>query len=191
MAKAKFSATESLIRTEISLSETRIERLCKAVGPDMPVAETITGIAIHALEAIADGGIMLTPADVDLMSQSIGQPVLGVEDILPLVESGAGMRGGHHRYWVDFDPVDYPVLAQRAEFQGVSVEEICQRVMDEVRDNGWFFEVNPSTQRVLMTKEDKTELEGLLGKGFSNGTELAVLIKEALGASSPFSDLSV
>jgi hypothetical protein len=182
------TSPEVLIHTQVSLTQDQVKKLC-ADDPDANVGERISGIATYSLQCLADGGMVVKPLEMRAIEQSIGQAVASGEEILPFIEAGSERAGGKLRAVWYVDPAYEEQLRQMAEFQNRPVDEIVQAAMDEAVDNGWLLgEVLPPPRRVLMTPDDYNALKDILGSDFSNGTELADLVKKSTGATSPFMD---
>jgi len=180
---------KTLIHTQIELESEQIEKLTSMVEEEASVAEKVGGLAQTALTDLANGGMMLEPITMRALEQSIGQAIEGQGQILSLVEAGAGQADGRMVLKWSIDPTYMPQLEAMATFQECSVLELAQRTIDTCVDQGWAIgDVQPMPERVLMSKEDKSAIEQVLGGAFTNGTELSQLLKVALGMTSPFTE---
>jgi len=171
-----------LIPVTLTVSQKQVDELMKRLPGDAGPGPAIAAYANSLVCALADGGMILRPDEVDRIEQSIGQEIGGVDDIVPLLEAGAGRSGGKLRGFWEIDPTYEPAIASKAEFQEIPVNELVQRVIDECVDQGWLLgDIIPQPQRVLMTPEDHQRLVDELGGQFYNGTELAAMIHAKLG----------
>lgn len=182
--------SQILIHTQVEVDEKQLEKILAMVDEEASPAEKVGGLAQTALVALADGGMMLDPLTMRAMEQSIGQPIEGQDQLLALVEEGAGQAGGKLTLRWSVDPVYLPTMQNMADFQGRTVQEIAQNCLDTAVDSGWLIgEVLPNPERVLMSKEDKAALVAVLGSDFTDGTQLAELLKQNLGMTSPFDEV--
>ena len=186
MAKNKESA-DVILHIPLKMSQTRLDALCGVIDGDALATDKIASCATRVLESLADGGLLLEPQQVKSIEESTGQQVASAEDLLPLVEAGAGRAHGKLTVIAEIDPCYEETMQNMADFQGCSKEEVAQRCFDEALDQGWLTgEITPSPARVLMSAEDKKALVEVLGGDFDNGTELAALVMKALNPTVTF-----
>ena len=186
MAK-KSNQEEVRIVAELRLTADQVANIAKLMGGEGTETEKVVAAAQGTLQDIAGGGLVLTGKDISVIEQSAGVSIGNVDDVLEMAESSTGRKGGKLAGWWEVDPTYEETITQMAEFQGREVHELVQSTIDTCVDNGWLYgEVVPNPERVLMPPDAKKELEELLKGQFSNGSELANLIREALGVNSTF-----
>lgn len=78
----------------IALRTEHVRRLCEALpGDGLTDGEKLAAIAAGALESLADGGLMLSPDQVQRL-QDATQAEVSFASLLPLVEAGTGTQDG-------------------------------------------------------------------------------------------------
>lgn len=175
--KASFYGSLSLLQDEA-------DTICGLIeDPNISPVQKIFAAAAEAMRSIAAGGKILSASIVDRIEQILGDDF--DEEILPeLIEQASHRRGGNLCGYWEIDPVYEKALSETADMRGVTLQELVQDMMDTAMDNEWLYQVDPRPTQVLMTSEDKAQVEELLGRKFSNGTELAEAIRSFCGSDS-------
>lgn len=166
-----------LINVDLALTRDQVEALVGAVPGDDAPARKISGIAVGCLVDLVAGGILLPPSAVARMREALKETPT-VDVVVEQFEKGVGREMGKLSIVVGLDPAYEGILQEAAQFNGMTIQEMIQNSWDTAWDNGWLYDPHDRVQRVLMTTEQKQELETLLGKTFANGTELYAAVKE-------------
>lgn len=153
-------------------------------------AQKIGGIALQLLRDQADGGLMIRPGEMQRITEATGvDPECG-EDLVQVLSGATGVEEGKHRVAVLIDPSYYPAYQEIAAIQERPVEALFQEAIDAALEQEWVYQLKPeqAPARILMPPSIKEELEQLLDGKFSTGTELAALVKKAIGGDGLFGE---
>ena len=161
---------------EITIQDKWIKAIHQAAPGDFPVASKVEALAQGFFTDMLLGAIMMSPIEVKKMEETIGKEVFP-SDIMEQFQRGVGRREGRLEFTIALDPADEGPVQAAAEFQGCTIKDVLQKCWQEAWYQGEFYNRSNFSQHVAMTHEDKKELAAILGKDFSNGTELAGLVK--------------
>ena len=184
MAKSKTDSTRAEvihIAGAIAPPKDNADALLAGMDGEGSPAEKLLGAATGALITLAEGGMMLSAAITSRISEIVGEDI-DPEQLPALVEQALSRRGGKLCGYYEIDPAYEEALREIADQQGVEISALIQDMMDTAMDNGWLYSIDPRPQQVLMTQEDHAQLESMLGEKFTTGSELAALVRQALGA---------
>ena len=169
---------KKVFSAEIELSEKQTKNIIDKVGAiGMTDAQVIEGVAIAALEDIADGGILLSGSEGKQLRSILGD-VDSNQAIVDAVEAGVGRKDGGPQFFWRVDPTEEPYYRQQAEIQGISFENFSQAVVDWGVANGWAGALSPGTAVIFITQADLNEVSKILGVDYANGTQMADFIKK-------------
>lgn len=178
MAKKSSEPSTTTLSVDLVIDQKHMDAIAGSVPGEGSAGHKTAQVALGLLEQIAEGGMMLPPLIVAKMRESLGKdPEL--TDILDQFEKGVGRRGGQLSITISLDPVHEQTLREAAKFNNFATPELyMQNLWDTFWDNGWVHDTIPAPVCVRMTPQDFSDLQDLLGKGFSNGTELVAAIRD-------------
>lgn len=168
---------ETTYSCAITVQKSWTKGIEQTVPGDYPFQAKVEALAGQFLTDMCLGAIMMQPHEVKKLQEVLGKEVFPA-DIMEQFQRGVGRKEGKLQITISLDPAYEGVARQAAEFQGVGIKELLQKAWDTAWDNGDFYDPRVSTERILMTHEDKKELVAVLGKDFANGTELAAMVKQ-------------
>jgi hypothetical protein len=183
MAKKQSAEPGStIINVDLQLQEEAIVRIAASVEGDDSPPRKVGRVAMGLLEALASGGVMLTPLQVQRVQDAAGKE-LDAEDISCLAEVGSGRKDGQCSFTLNIEPAYLDLLRPVADFQGVTIEQVLQNAMDQAWDNGWLYADTPTIQldRIVLTQKDRKRMETLINRKFTSGSDLVAGLAEALG----------
>lgn len=169
---------------DLQLDESESEQVINMV--DDPALDTdskkIGAVAVTCLKELANGGVLLTAAEVEHIAASTGVRLSCAEDILPFVANGSGYSGGKMVVHIEIDPADVEAHEGIARTQDRTVQELFQETLNSALDQEWDYQLTPEQRplRILMSPREAEELSTMLGGKFSTGRELSALLRGAL-----------
>src|SRR5512146_3497541 len=153
------------------------ERLAEAVPGAASLAEKLGSLAATALSDLAGGGLLVDPATVEEIRRR-GVELSYGRDLIPAIEQARGYADGQVAGQWRLDPVWAPRLQEIAARQGVSVQELVQRIIDEIMGRGWIYDVEPDDGRTLhVTAADEKLLEEILGRKGITGSDVVAYLR--------------
>jgi hypothetical protein len=167
MAKVKIPLT-------LTLSEAHFQKICDQVEGEGEDAQKFALYTQEAMEALAKGAMLLSPEVAARLSDI--DPQLGDPDALvEAIERGMGVHEGQMVARWDIDPSLYESIRQRAEINGVTVEQLVQEGMDqavalgwlwdlEARGRTWFFDREQYAQLCKLMEEKEVTVDMLLSR---------------------------
>lgn len=195
--------TKTLV-VELTMKSSHVNAIASSVPGEAPMPSKIAMAALGLMEDVAEGGIMLPHLPVQRMTEALGREP-GVNDIVEKFSIGCGRRGSSLAITIYLDPVDEPVAIEAARCNGFQdPQSYMQTMWNDAWERGWFHPVSiqnphggnpvqlspndPMPAHVRMSAGDYAELKSFLGKDFSNGTELAALVKELASGGGIFAE---
>jgi hypothetical protein len=177
---------DKIVNVDLALSTERFETI-KAMVENEALTDTqkIGGVALSLLQDLADGGLMLKAEEVARIATATGlDPECG-EDLIEAISAGTGREEGSLKVFILIDPSYEMAYQEIADMRGQPIQQLFQDLMDFVIAQQWVNDLPSEKQpvAVLMTPEDKAELEKLLGGKFQTGTDLAGLVKKLVADS--------
>lgn len=189
MAKPKPTEALKIFNVDLPLTEGQAQKIYELVTEEgLTEAQKIGGVALGLLQHQAEGGLMLKSAEIDAIEQCTGVALEEGIDLIPILSEATGRVEGKLMIPYYVDPADEAGYQAIADAQGRSIEEVFQEITTYVMDNEMVYNVMPPNrpEAVYMLPATKQELEGILEGTFSNGTELAALVKKFIGADGLF-----
>lgn len=171
------SDVEKTYSCAIVIHNRHLRAIDRHVEGDVPIQTKIELLAQQFISDMLAGGMILQSNECNKLNEVLGKEAFP-SDIIEQFQRGVGRREGKLQIMISLDPAYEGVAQAAADFQGITIHDLLQRAWDTAWDNGDFYDPRVSTERVLMTHEDKKELAAILGKDFANGTELAALVKQ-------------
>ncbi len=191
MARKTDKADTVVFSSEISLSRDHVSALVEMCDDKtLNQHQVVEALALTCLTQLADGGMLLLASEMQRITDATGISPINGEELIPYLSASTGREEGKLKVSVLIDPAYEESYAEIAKMQDRDIEELFQEGMDMVLANEWAYEI-PSERRpihVLMPPQAKAELEEILGEPFSTGSDLAKLVKKALGGSAGLFD---
>ena len=162
-----------------------------ADNPNLTDVQKIGGGALNCLQNLVAGAILLEPDEVARIKEATGAEFSCGEDLIPYLSEATGVEEGYYTFKVKIDPAYHEAVKEIADIRGWEVNQLIQEAIDNAFVNGWFESIPDNRiAMVNMSASEKAGLEDLLGGKFSNGTELAAMIRKLTGEDTGiFSDL--
>ncbi len=182
MAKAVHKA-DVLVPLEITLNPAQMAYLASMVAhSEDSDFRKVQSVILRLVEDQAAGGLMLRAEEVKRITDSTGlDPSCGA-DLMPFLQAGTGRAEGCLTCVVPLDPAYEEAVREVARVRGCQAEDIIRDMLHVGFMQEWYEHLPEQPEHVLMTKADKKSLEELLGEKFTYGTELASMVRKALGA---------
>lgn len=159
----------------VMLREDRVSRIDEAIRGDMPTVEKVAGVASDLLNKLADGGMMLSPQDVEKIHTAIGD--FTPDALIAAVDKTAHRRGGAVvAEWV-VDPSWVGPLEEISKQQGSSLQALIQDMMNTAVANQWFYSITPEPATLRMTAADNEFLKEALGMERFSTADIIHLLK--------------
>jgi hypothetical protein len=177
--------------TDLKFTAEQSGVLIEMASGDQNPTQKMSQVANHILATVADGGLLLTSKEVQRIVDATGVDPETGEDIVKVLSEATQMEEGCHKVSVRIDPSYYPAYEEIATMQERPVVALFQEVMDMGLEQEWAYQLTPGQRpaTILMRPEDKAELEEMLDGKFQTGTELAALVRKALGTDGLFDDV--
>lgn len=162
----------------VKMSKVAYDKLLALIPGDDPDAHKVAGVIDGLLADLGDGGMMLSPTDVERIRTAV--PGAGPDEIITAVEESAGMEEGRSVVkWVLDDTMLAP-LQQTADQQGVTVQECAQNMMDYAVANGWFYEILLTSRALWFDQAQFESLKKITGMEDLTGGQLIAMLEQAV-----------
>jgi len=168
--------------------ESQLGRIVEMVDGDAPPANKVDAFVNEMVRQVIDGGMILPPSVVDRLLE-ISPDMEDSDRLVEAVEMGTGMNGGDMIIRWPIDPALTQPLKDRAETNGVSVQQLIRDTMDQFVALGYFYDVGVDMKTVFLSREDEKIAAEILGnKDFTSADIMDALRKIALPAPYPDED---
>lgn len=174
-------AQQFRLMMDVPLSQRRLDYLASTVEAPGTPAEKAKAVILALVEAMADGGLMLSADEVQRIRESTGVELTCGADLLPFLSEATGREAGCRVIKILIDPAYETPLDEIATVRGQTVEEILRETLQVALDNNWYESLPEAPRTFRMTEVDAKALEEVLGETFANGTDLAKLIRKTMG----------
>ena len=189
MAKPKTTDTTKIFNLDLPITEANCKKITAMIErEDLSEAQKVGGVALQLLNDLAEGGMMLKSDDMEAIRQATGIDVESGADLIAPLSEATSRKSGMLMIPYYVDPSVEAAYQNIADMQSRTVQELFQEVTDFVIENEMVYNLLPQQRpdAVYMTPAARAELVGVLEGEFSNGTELAKLVKKFIGADGLF-----
>ncbi len=171
-----------ILPMEVALSAGQVKYLASMVSGDNqePEIRKAQSVILRLIDDQTAGGLMLNVREVKRITDSTGLDPSCGEDLLPFLQAGTGRTDGCLTVPVKVDPAYEPGLQDIATVRGTDIAGVLRDTVHMVLDNSWYEHLPVQPAHIMMTEADHAGMQELLGGKFTNGTELAALIRKAL-----------
>jgi hypothetical protein len=139
-----------------------------------PVAEALGSRCSQFVEALANGGFMLSGDHVRAIETNYKRPVSNPKDVIKATEVSAKKEDGRNVYSFSIDPAEEPRLLERATEIGRTPAELMRDVIEYALDNEWVYSIHVEGVRRYFTNQQEDEFADMLDKkSFTIGDILA------------------
>ncbi len=167
------------ISIEVSLNEAQISQLLNLADlPPDQKAKAVLGLTQGALEDLAAGGSMLSPAAIARLRGSLDNPY-DEDSIVAAVEAAHRKSGDSHVISYVIDPSYVVPLEDVAKSQGIDLVSLVQQCIGQAFEMGWFYEMNLNQRSVPFSQEQYDAIRTRIGKDVVFGTDIADFISAA------------
>lgn len=138
-------------------------------------------VASFLVEQYSRGGVMLKPSQAHYLSTLSGTIVKTAEDVITVVENGVNRHSASGNLVVTYslDPAYAEPMEELAQQQGRTVEEIVQEAISVVFTNSWLYSISVEGGTLNFTREDREELERIVGHRPVTGSSLLGFLRRA------------
>lgn len=169
---------ETQFALNIAIRDDRAQRLDEGISADVGLGEKVSGAAVDLLNKLADGGMMLTPLEVQKLRTALGE--FDSAAVVAAAEKASGTRGGAVVVEWQVDPSWTGSLTDTARQQGMTLNQLAQQMMDTAVDRGWFYEMTVDPRRLLVSAKTDAYFREVLGRDVYNADDLMRLVKEKI-----------
>jgi hypothetical protein len=162
----------------VRMTKAAYDKLLALIPGDDPEGQKIGGVVDGLLSDLGDGGMMLSPSDVERIRTAV--PEAGPDEIISACEESAGMEDGQVVIKWSMDNTMFEPLQQVADQQGVTVQECAQNMMDYAVSNGWFYEILLTSKALWFDPAQYASLKKLTGMEDLTGEQLVTLLEQAI-----------
>lgn len=162
----------------IRLDEGAVENFKGGKG-DESLIPNLTSWSAYFLNNYLQGGIMLTANDLASIKKSTDTEIGAAEDVLKAVQGAKGRKGGKYTVEVELDPVWYPAATEVAEWQGCTVQDVLNEIVNTVVGNGSLYDWMPP-ETIPVTAKEIAEIKRLTGEGHVTGRSLIAALKKGV-----------
>lgn len=148
-------------------------------GEELTAIDKLASVAEGLMEQLAEGGIMLSAADVERLSET-GHEVADAEDIVKMAESAVNFDQGQYVFRAVIDPANMPPLEELAKSNGISVEQMATDMLNYGIEQDWLYEVPPGYKSVRLTPEQNRMIAAMIGVPDFNGVHLEKFLREKI-----------
>lgn len=156
-----------------------LEKQARSENITLGRRELLESLGTTALSDMAGGGLMIEPRYMERVRKVIGSDA-GQHEIVNSIENAASVDGDVYVAKWRLDPTYVPVLKERANAMGVTIEWLIQDLMDTAWAQGWFWAIDPQPRRYMFSPEDVEMIAEAVGKksGDLTGTDMANFIRQ-------------
>ena len=154
----------------VTIPKDAYDKILAMIPGDSQPGQKIAAACDGLIADIAEGGLMLPGDHVERITAVLegADP----DGIVKAVEASAGMDEGQVVIRWRVDPSFVGPIQEKADVQGLTLDQVIQNMMDTATAAGWFYDFNPMPRSVFMTQEDDAVLTELLGKPEFTGADL-------------------
>ncbi len=164
------------ITIEVNLNDAQIEQLSDLASlPIDQKARAVLGLSQGALEDLAAGGLMLSPAAITRLRGSLENPY-DEDAIVSSVETAHRKSGDSHVISYVIDPSYVTPLTDVAVSNGMGLVDLVQQCIGSAFEMGWFYEMNLNQRSVPFSQEQYEAIRTKIGKEVVFGSDIADFI---------------
>jgi len=166
-------STRVEVPVTLALDKSAYEKILARIPGEAWPAQKIAAVCDGLLADISDGGLMLSGEDMRKICEAI--PGASVESIIEAVEGHAGVEDGQIVVKWNVDPAYSEPLANMAQVQGLTVNEVVQNLMDHYIQ--FAYDWSPEPPKILLTENEYEILTVVIGKKNFTGHDLLEYLK--------------
>lgn len=180
MAKNTKSANVKL-NLEVEISSAANE-VFEDVAPGA-VKEYLTTCVENYLSAYANGGLMLSEADLEQIGQAIGEAVSSSSDIVNAVQGRKpdSDKNQNGVFEVRVDPSLVSNIQASADVLGISMQQWLENCWGHIIANGWLYGISGDIRWIPFELSKIVEAEKLLGKPLDSSSSICNALTEQAG----------
>jgi hypothetical protein len=150
----------------IELSEAAYKRILEQVEGEGEDAQKISMFANEVFDGISRGAMLLSPATAERLCD-IDERMADSDALIEAVERGLGVSEGAMVGRWKIDPSLHEEMRQRADVQGMTVDQMIQEMMDQAMALGWFWDLESRCSTFFLNREQYAQLSEVAGEPFS------------------------
>jgi hypothetical protein len=165
---------QNTIAIDIKLTDSQRDALVKLGPPVSNLTPTgiIAGLSQGAMQDLASGGAMLSPATIARLRGSLEDPY-DESALVAAVEKGASKDGDATVIKYTIDPVYVTPLTDIAASNGMDLESLVQQCIGTCFEMGWFYEIIIDGRTIRFTNEQYAAIRAKIGKEQVFGEDIA------------------
>lgn len=160
--------------------EVQLGKILEMVDGDAPPANKVDAFVNEVISQISAGAMILPAEAVDRLLD-IDPDMDDAEKIIEAVESSSGVSGGEMVIRWPIDPALTQPLRDRAEVQGVSVQQLIRDTMDQFAALGYFYDIAVDMKIVFLNREDEKEAAQILGVKDFTSADIMDRLRKSVG----------
>lgn len=172
------NVSKSKVVIEFDLNGEDQEVLESAAGKK-GLAPFLKAYAEAYFHEVAQGGLLLTSADMISLKKASGKDIQSSEEILELVEKGKKLSKGNHTFEITLDPALVDSFRQNADFMGITVDEFLQDCWSHIHANGWLYQVMPDVNWVPLNSSDVKAIKEATNTEIVTSSDIVEMVRKA------------
>ena len=143
--------------------------------------QELNTVASYLVSQYALGGIMVESSTVNTMAAYCSFPLRTQTDLMDIIEKAVNKRcpDGSRIISYKMDGAFCGQIEERARVQGRSVDALVQDCMHALFTNNWLYGMETSGGAIYLTKQQREEIESLMGQELGDGDWLVNALRKA------------
>lgn len=173
-----------IINLQVDLSEESFANLTSLSKANSP-QESASLWAKFLLDNYVNGGMMLTPSDLQTIEKSAGLSMSGPGDIISAIQASAGRDGGQYTVKASIEPAFWPHLEESASARGMAPSELLSELINYAVSEGWLYEWEPDGLKWYLSRSVRDRYERVMKRKTvteADFLEMLAIVEDKLSA---------
>lgn len=145
----------------VELSESTLAAIGNIVEGEAPLAHKLEAYAIELIHQMASGAMILDSDALDRIRDA-NPEIEGPDDIVAACEAVGGVDSGEYVIRFPRDPALTANLVERADTNGITVQQLIRDVVSECLSRGYFFDIGQNSKIVFFSYPEAAAVNEIL-----------------------------